>query len=356
MYYSLIISGVSPWSRVFIMLRKLVATLKWFFQIEAEKKLFENQLFWTAAFVPLLIFCIISIPIWIDLCCHFDLSASGYFVFSESFKFPIAILGLSFSFLVLVVAHHRSMQSSRAMELQEAQNKFVNYINHVKFFEDRFDVEGQDELKFFPGKDELSYIHNQLYPFARDGDFRPASFVGKHLSALDMLNRTSFPKKKVKYALLAKVVIACSLVHCVVGEESFKTLSKIAELDLRKFLSQGIRLVSTGLRHAFRDGELVLIRMKRQFSDLDEAALPSDCSFLNKSLLENETVYCGWVSSILVPMCELGVWDDLEEGILLLQQLQRILGNSDNDPISEGSVGILSVTLESAKVMARRYK
>ncbi len=329
---------------------------KWPFGIEAERHLIRNPLFWTAASFPLVVFCMISIPIWKEVCCEFDFSSSGYLGFSELFKFPIAILGLSFSLLVLVVAHHRSMQSVRAMQLQDSQNKFVNYLNHIKFFEERFEGGGADELRFFPGKEEVAHIYGKLFPLAKTGDFSVVPFVEEYLDALKMFRRTSFPVHMAPFSLLGRISIICSLVFRILGHESYRTLVSIAESDLRRFLLLGLEVVSIAIRHSGCDDELVLVAMKREMPKINDSDLPSECSGLVSQLMEGDSVWITFVPSVVVPVAKSGNWDDLKEALFLLQDLELSLGAGKRGKLSRESVLKMRDVMQQASEFANRYK
>lgn len=107
----------------------------------------------------------------------------------ETFKVPIWLLALSLPLTGLVAAHHRSIQTSKQIDLTVENNTFSNYYKHIEHFENRyrdFEVDlalyNQNIVTF-----EFSSIANLyigVFPFNFPHDFK-SNYRGDHLSGLE---------------------------------------------------------------------------------------------------------------------------------------------------------------------------
>tara|TARA_R110001606_G_scaffold262006_3_gene410524 strand:+ start:1675 stop:2538 length:864 start_codon:yes stop_codon:yes gene_type:complete len=152
----------------------------------------QLKLFKLAYLLPTLTFAIFSVLIFhAEQLWTYDICFRSACIFNtyEIFKIPVWLLALSLPLTGLVAAHHRSVQTSKQIDLTMENNTFSNYYKHIEHFENRYknfevdlDLYNHNIVKF-----EFSSIANLyvgVFPFNFPHDFK-SNYRGDHLSGLE---------------------------------------------------------------------------------------------------------------------------------------------------------------------------
>lgn len=134
-----------------------------------EAHLIDTRWFRGAIVIPVGLALLVG---WIftgDLSLELDRSPEGMNNFLKMFKLPLGIASLSLPIVAVVAANHRSMQTAKQIQEQNAQNIFSNHLEHrdffAKFIEERKPF---DKLTI-----DTARLYEALFPFAVEGDLRP---------------------------------------------------------------------------------------------------------------------------------------------------------------------------------------
>ncbi|MGV2986352.1 hypothetical protein ACE1OE_01820 [Vibrio sp. E150_011] len=114
------------------------------------------------------------------------LTPDGFENFIQLYNVPIKLAAAYGAILGLISLNHRSIQTkeqldrtSTQIELIQAQNLFTNYYKHREEFVKYSDkIAGALECKPI---DTAAFVHNNLFPNAKDGDYAPYDIANTDL-------------------------------------------------------------------------------------------------------------------------------------------------------------------------------
>jgi len=186
--------------------------------MSADKKLFQIRSFYIALIIPVVLSIIATIVIIMnENNLRFNLTHYGFNNIFTIFRFPLAILAIIFPAVALVAANHRSVQSSKQINLargqitkSNAQNIFQNYYTHIDMFESYC-----KELPCYKDSAMLRLAsprlyHNKIYPRAKEGMY---DFNREHLVYFNRRNRELIEK--------ARVFLKLEFAESILGEQKF---------------------------------------------------------------------------------------------------------------------------------------
>lgn len=114
-------------------MKKLIQTSAWIFEVNESKPLHRNTIFWFATLLPLILALLLALLITSEL--EFEFTRSGYDSFLSFFKLPLWVASASLVLGVMVGRFHSSAQSAAAINQSKSQNNFSNYLNHRDHFQ-----------------------------------------------------------------------------------------------------------------------------------------------------------------------------------------------------------------------------
>ncbi len=157
--------------------------------MSADKKLFDLFWFRMALFVPICAALFFTSIIIYNSDLRFDFTYRGFNEILTIFKFPLWILATIVPGVALVAANHRSVQSSKQINLSrgqitaaQEQNIFQNYYTHLDKFESYCkELISYNEIAIIKRSSPRS-IHSKIYPRARQGVFTVSEGISDFLS------------------------------------------------------------------------------------------------------------------------------------------------------------------------------
>ena len=167
-------------------------------------------MFRTLVFGPVLLGILLAITGAINSSTGTNWTFSGFNTFIELFKLPIGVASVSIPLGALVASHHRSIQSARQINLQDAQNTFSNYVKHReyfgKFLEDENLLNGDSSFKA-TGKS----IYTALFPNSQEGELEARVDLNYTFNGDYILDLTVSAVNKVSWSNTSKLptFLAC---------------------------------------------------------------------------------------------------------------------------------------------------